>query len=229
MSKSAILKSSLAKKYWMAATGLFLCLFLMGHLAGNLQLFLPGEQGQLQFNAYANFMTSYPLVMLLSYITYFSILFHAVDGALITRNNMRARKHGYAHNKPSENSHWTSRNMGILGTVILVFIILHMSNFWYTMHFGEIPRDSVGNKDLHTVVMVAFSNPGFGLIYTIGYVLAMAAVGFHLVHGVQSAFQSIGLRIRTTTKAIKIAAYIFAIVVPVLFASIPVYIYLTHS
>ena len=64
----------------MAATGLFLCLFLVGHLLGNLQLFLSGQEGQLQFNEYAKFMTSNPLVKILSYVTYISILFHAIDG-----------------------------------------------------------------------------------------------------------------------------------------------------
>ena len=73
MSNSALIKSSLAKKYWMALTGLFLCLFLIGHLVGNLQLFLPGYAGKLQFNEYAVFMTSNPAVKILSYLVYFSI------------------------------------------------------------------------------------------------------------------------------------------------------------
>ena len=81
MAKSALLKSSIAKKYWMALTGLFLCLFLAGHLAGNLQLLLPNASEK--FNAYALFMTTNPAVKILSYLTYISIIFHAVDG----RNN----------------------------------------------------------------------------------------------------------------------------------------------
>jgi succinate dehydrogenase / fumarate reductase cytochrome b subunit len=211
----------------MAATGLFLCLFLLGHLAGNLQLFKGGEEGQLQFNAYAKFMTSNPIVKILSYVTYASILFHAIDGILLTRSNMKARPQNYAYSRPSANSHWTSRNMGILGTIILVFIVVHMSNFWYEMHWGTIGVDSAGNKDLHTVVMAAFTDPGIGLIYTIGYVLAMFAVGFHLIHGFQSAFQSLGLKTRKIEKAIHMVGYGFAILVPLLFASIPVFIYLT--
>lgn len=228
MSKSALLKSSLAKKYWMAATGLFLCIFLIGHLAGNLQLFAGGEEGQLQFNAYAKFMTTNPAVKILSYLTYFSILFHAIDGVFLTRENMKARPKNYAYSKPSANSHWTSRNMGILGTIILVFIVVHMSNFWYEMHWGEIGTDAAGNKDLHTVVMAAFTDPSIGIFYTIGYVLAMLAVGFHLFHGVKSAFSSIGLKTPRTENAIKIAGYAFAVIIPALFASIPIYIYATQ-
>lgn len=227
MSKSALLSSSLAKKYWMAATGLFLCLFLLGHLAGNLQLFIGGEEGQLQFNAYAKFMTSNPLVKILSYVTYASILFHAIDGILLTRANLKARPQKYAYTNPSANSHWTSRNMGILGTIILVFIVVHMSNFWYIMHWGPIGVDAAGNKDLHTVVMAAFTDSSIGLVYTLGYVLAMFAVAFHLVHGFQSAFQSLGLKTKKIEKAIKVVGYVFAIAVPLLFASIPVFIHLT--
>jgi len=228
MSSSALLKSSLAKKYWMALTGLFLCLFLVGHLAGNLQLFITGEEGRLQFNAYAEFMTSNPAVKILSYLTYFSILFHAVDGIVLTVQNRKARPVSYQYSKPSANSPWTSRNMGILGTIILVFIVVHMSNFWYVMHFGDIPMDSAGNKDLHTVVVAAFTDSSIGLVYVVGYVLAMAAVSFHLMHGFQSAFQSLGLRASNLVKPVKVAGYLFAVIIPLLFASIPVFIHLTY-
>ena len=101
MAQSALLKSSIAKKYWMALTGLFLCLFLAGHLAGNLQLIF-GDA--LQFNQYALFMTTNPAVKLLSYLTYFSILFHAVDGIMLTIQNKKARPIAYAKSNPAANS-----------------------------------------------------------------------------------------------------------------------------
>ncbi len=138
MSKSAILSSSIAKKWWMSLTGLFLCLFLVGHLLGNLQLvFITGEEGQRAFNEYAYFMTHNPLIKVMSYITYFSILFHAVDGILLTIQNKKARPIKYAYNKPSANSSTPARYMAILGSAILIFIIMHMSNFWAVMHFDE--------------------------------------------------------------------------------------------
>src|SRR5690606_28957963 len=123
MSNSALIQSSLATKYWMAATGLFLCLFLIGDLAGGLQLLASGEEALLAFNEYAKFMTTNPAVKILSYLTYISILFHAIDGIVLTVQNRRARPKGYAYSKPSANSLWTSRNMALLGTIILVFII----------------------------------------------------------------------------------------------------------
>jgi succinate dehydrogenase / fumarate reductase cytochrome b subunit len=256
MSESkGLLKSHIVKKYWMGATGLFLCLFLIGHLAGNLQLFASSYEGQLQFNEYAVFMTTNPAVKILSYVTYFSIIFHAIDGIMITIANKKARPEGYAYNKPSKNSIWSSRNMGILGTVILVYIVVHMQNFWYEYKWGttpfmkspkgepilqdgsvvqggEVQNGEVfldGNlmgeamKDLYTVVQDGFQNP----VLVAFYVLGMVAIAFHLVHGFQSGFQSLGLRNPKYTPMIKKAGYAFAIIVPLLFAAIPVYMLLT--
>ena len=101
MAKSALLKSSIVKKYWMALTGLFLCLFLAGHLAGNLQLIFGTS---LQFNEYALFMTTNPAVKLLSYLTYISIIFHAIDGIMLTIQNKKARPIGYAKTDGSSSS-----------------------------------------------------------------------------------------------------------------------------
>jgi succinate dehydrogenase / fumarate reductase cytochrome b subunit len=138
MSKSAILKSSIAKKWWMALTGLFLCLFLVGHLLGNLQLIaITGDEGKLAFNEYAYFMTHNPVIKIMSYVTYLSILFHAIDGILLTIQNKKARPINYAYNKPSANSSTPSRYMAILGSAILIFIIMHMANFWAVMHFDK--------------------------------------------------------------------------------------------
>ncbi len=134
MAKSALLKSSLAKKYWMALTGLFLCLFLVGHLIGNLQLIYGSP---LDFNSYALFMTTNPAVKILSYLTYFSILFHAIDGIVLTVQNVKARPVGYVKNNASSNTVWASRNMAVLGTLILIFIVTHMVTFWGKMHFDK--------------------------------------------------------------------------------------------
>jgi len=250
-----LIKSHTVKKYWMGATGLFLCLFLTGHLAGNLQLFLDGYEGRLQFNEYAVFMTTNPAVQVLSYLTYFSILFHAIDGVVITINNRKARPEGYAYSKPSANSLWSSRNMGILGTVIFVYIVIHMQNFWYEYKFGETPYmmsedgdaplltdgtvvkggmiengevikagESLGlaMRDLYAIVIESFQQP----ILVAFYVLGMIAIAFHLIHGFQSGFQSLGLKNRKYGPLIDKVGYAFAIAVPLLFAVIPVYLFL---
>lgn len=287
MAKSALIKSSIVKKYYMALTGLFLCVFLLGHLAGNLQLIFADGQ---QFNEYALFMTTNPIVKILSYVTYFSILFHAIDGIILTIQNNRARPIGYVKNNAAANSGFASRNMAVLGTLILVFIVTHMVNFWAKMHFDEniplatkevvqqqgqpaskfaigvlgsqnpmFPVDSLGRpdaavlkqfnlsvlnvtkvvsndtkevvfqgyKDLHKLTVDFFREGTFGLLFTIGYVLAMLVLSFHLWHGFSSAFQSLGLNHPKYNPAILLAGKAFAILVPLLFASIPLYIYFT--
>lgn len=254
MSNSGLLGSSLVKKYWMAATGLFLCLFLIGHLAGNLQLFIPGYEGKLAFNEYAVFMTTNPAIKLLSYLTYFSILFHAVDGILLTRQNRAARPDRYVMEKSSVNSNWSSRNMAFLGIITLAYIVFHMADFWYEYKFGEmaymtnesgwvmtkesvaveagVVRDGhvfdtagmdmgLAMKDLHGEVVEAFKVWWIVLAYVIG----MIAIGFHLWHGVQSAFQSIGVNHEHYTPTIKKVGAAFAVGVPILFGLIPVYLF----
>ena len=222
MSRSALIKSSLIKKYWMAATGLFLCLFLVGHLLGNLQLLLPKQEAMLSFNAYAKFMTTFPLVKILSYLTYFSILFHAVDGIILTIQNYKARPVKYHYNKPSENSSWASRNMGLLGFILLFFLIVHMRSFWYEMHFGVLPVDEFGNKNLYEITASAFEN----IYYVIFYVLCLCAISFHLLHGIQSAFKSVGANHPKYNRIIMIFSYSFSILVPLLFCAIPITLYI---
>jgi succinate dehydrogenase / fumarate reductase cytochrome b subunit len=138
MSNSALIKSSIAKKYWMALTGLFLCTFLVGHLLGNLQLIMKtGEEGRRSFNEYAYFMGHNIFIKVLSYVTYASILFHAVDGIMLTIQNKKSRPVNYAYSNPSANSSLPSRWMAVLGTLILVFIATHMANFWWKMKIKE--------------------------------------------------------------------------------------------
>lgn len=231
MSNSAILKSSLVKKYWMAVTGLFLCLFLIGHLAGNLQfLGEVGEETSLKFDRYAHFMTTNPLVKVLSYLTYISILFHAIDGIMLTVQNRKARPQQYAYNNPQANTKWYSRYMALLGSTILLFIIIHMANFWGRMHFGDLPTyadpgdRSVELKPLYTLVLAFFNHPDYGAIAAILYAVAMVALGFHLAHGFQSAFQTLGVNHQKWTPIIQKAGMVFSIVVPLLFAIIPLYL-----
>ncbi|MCO6147424.1 succinate dehydrogenase cytochrome b subunit [Flavobacterium sp. NRK1] len=275
MAKSALLKSSLAKKYWMALTGLFLCLFLIGHLLGNLQLLSTGENAALHFNQYALFMTTNPAIKVLSYLTYISILFHAIDGILLAIQNQKARPVKYVMNKPEKNTIWASRNMAVLGTIILIFIVTHMVSFWARMHFdknmplqtvminaggmpqefylttdgGYLPKAQVlqgaaviknrtefydatanvkikeGYKDLYKITVAFFKDAKLGLVYTILYAISMIVLGFHLYHGFGSAFQSLGVNNPKYNGFIKNFGKAFAIIVPLLFAIIPIYIH----
>lgn len=220
-----ILGSSLAKKYWMAFTGIFLIIFLIVHLLGNLQLYDLSQAGQEQFNAYSHFMTSNPLIKIVSYLLYFSILFHAIEGIWLAVQNRKARPLRYKNYKPSR-TYWGARNMSLLGVIILAFIVIHMGQFWYTTHWGPIGTDAAGNKDLATVVIKTYTDPSMGLFFVLLYVVSMAAISFHLWHGFESSFQSVGIARAKNNPALQTVGRLFAVIVPLLFASIPVYIYL---
>ena len=205
-------------------SGLFLVLFLLGHLLGNLQLFIPGEDGQKQFNEYALFMTTNPAVKILSVLTYSSIILHTVLTLFLVFQSSNARDVKYLQSSGNANSTWGSKNMAVLGTLILVFIVIHMKSFWYEMHFGVIGLDPWGNKDLHTVTVTAFNE----LWYVLFYVLSMVVLAAHLKHGVESVFQTLGIKTRRYVSLIHKAAYGFALIVPAAFASIPIYLYVTQ-
>ena len=213
--------SKIFQKALAALSGGFLILFLIGHLIGNLQLFIPGESGQKQFNTYALFMTTNPAVKLLSYLTYFSILLHSIVTVFLTIKSRSVRPVKYLVNSGSTNSTWSSRNMAFLGTLLLVFIIIHLKSFWYEMHFGDIGLDKWGNKDLHTVTVTAFDN----IFYTGFYVISMLMLAFHLSHGVGSAFQTLGLNTSKYEKTINLIGKGIAVLIPLVFASIPITLY----
>ncbi|MDN5202958.1 succinate dehydrogenase cytochrome b subunit [Fulvivirgaceae bacterium BMA10] len=212
------LTSSLGRKVLMALTGLFLILFLAVHLSGNLQL-LKGDEGR-QFNIYAEFMTSNPLIKVISIGNFFFILLHIVTSVILNRRNKKARPVGYAVS-PTQST-WASRNMGVLGFLILIFLIIHLKGFWYEMKFGSVETTDYDAKDLYAVVKAAYSQ----LWYVAIYVVSMAVLAFHLSHGFQSAFQTFGLNHIKYSPIIKFVGAAFAIVVPALFALIPIWMFL---
>jgi len=258
--KSSFFASGVFQKIMMALTGLFLCTFLIAHLFGNLPLILmSGEAAQTAFNDYAAFMTSNPLIKVVSIGTYIAILYHAFLGLFMAFQNNKARPVKYsAPSTGKGTSTWSSRNMGLLGTIILVFIVVHMSSFWYGYKFGDMPvltdattgapilkasgdpivggvlkdghifldnRDmGKAAKDLYTEVIGAFQVEW----YVLFYVICMFAIGFHLYHGFQSAFQSLGLKNRKFGPGIELFGKVFSIAIPLAFAIIPPIVYMIH-
>jgi len=218
-----LFSSSLGRKLTMALTGLFLILFLAVHLAGNLQLLK--DDGGRSFNIYAEFMSTNPLIQIVSKGNFAFILIHVLWAILLSRKNNAARGPvGYAVSS-GKSSEWSSRNMGILGTLVLVFIVIHLKDFWAQMHFGAmktVDYDGKTYRDIYSLV-----NEWFGMGWYVAlYVFCMAAVGFHLWHGFASAFQTLGLNHLKYNGLIKTVGRTFAVVVPALFALIPVLMYL---
>jgi succinate dehydrogenase / fumarate reductase, cytochrome b subunit len=216
------LNSTLGRKVMMAITGLFLILFLIVHLIGNLQLLSP-DQGE-SFNIYAYTMGHNPFIKVVSIGNFAFILLHVVYSILLTRHNQQARPVGYAVSKASNNSAWASRNMGILGTIVLIFLLVHLKSFWYEFKFGAIPTvnyDGVEYNDGYTVVAAVYSN----VLYVVFYVVSMVFLAFHLSHGFASAFQTLGLNHVKYSPFIKKLGLAFSIIVPALFALIPLVMY----
>jgi len=215
--------STLFRKTLSALSGLFLTLFLIGHLVGNLQLIiLSGLSAQEKFNEYALFMTTNPAVKILSIITYTSIILHTILTIYLSIQSKNARPVNYSVSSGSDNSNWPSRNMPLLGVLVLIFIVIHMKSFWYEMHWGEVGNDPWGNRDLYTVTVTAFRE----VWYTAFYIFSMVILGLHLNHGVASAFQTLGLKTKKYFSTIEKFAGAFSILVPAAFASIPIILYL---
>lgn len=217
-----LLSSTLGRKLLLALTGLFLILFLVIHLIGNLQL-LKNDNGE-SFNVYAKFMTTNPIIVTISYVNYACILIHVFWALLLTVKNRKARGvERYAVVKNS--SPWTSRNMGILGTFIFIFLVIHLRGFWYEMHWGGIPTanyDGEEVKNLYATVVEAYSKGWYVGIY----VFSMLVLAFHLWHGFVSSFQTLGLNHKKYNPLIAFVGKAFAIIVPVLFALIPIWMFL---
>ncbi len=206
----------------MCLTGLFLGFFLLIHFLGNLQLFLPQEQAHLQFNAYSHFLSGNIVIKIVSLVLYTSIILHAIDGLVITIKN---KKSGgtYQSDRRGRASKWYSRNMGILGTLILIFLVIHFQNFWYVYKFGSLPLDDKGNKDLYILVITVFKE----WWYVVIYVISMIALCYHLIHGIYSAVRTLGLFHPKYVKWIKIAGITYSVIISVGFALMPVYVFLT--
>ena len=219
--------STIGRKLLVAASGLFLIIFLIGHVSGNFLLFK--DDGGQAFNEYTEFMTTNQLVQVVRWLTYISILLHIIVAVFIAIRNKKARQISYKEANPSANSPWTSRNMGILGTLIAVFLVIHLKNFWYEMKFGDIEYityETTGTvRNLYAVVVTSFSE----LWYTLLYVVMMVFLGLHLAHGFRSSFQTLGWRHPKYTPIVEKFSIAFAIIVPLLFAIMPLYIYFKYA
>ena len=216
------LTSSIGQKLVMSLTGLFLILFLVVHLAGNLQLL--ADDGGEAFNLYTYFMTHNPLIKTISYGLYAFILLHAILGIVLRAKNRGARGVQYAVSTYPTAS-WASKQMALLGILIFAFLLLHMGDFWWKMKFTDqlsmVSYDGVGYavKDLYTQVDATFQVTWIVVAYLVG----LLALALHLWHGFDSAFQTLGLRNWRFGILFKIVGRIYSIVIPLGFAIIPIY------
>lgn len=224
MAEISIYKTTLFRKILMSLTGLFIAFFLIIHLLGNLQLLLPVEVAHEQYNWYSHLLSSNILIEIIAILLYISLLMHVFDALYITFKNRNAAGKGLIKDKRGQVSGWHSRNMGILGIVILIFLVIHMKDYWFIYKFGELPMDEWGNKDVYSIVIASFQNIWYVLFYILGFI----GLGYHLAHGVSSSFRTLGLYNRSYIKIFKYLGIAFAIILPLGYAIIPVIVYLKN-
>lgn len=218
------LTSSLGQKVVMSLTGIFLILFLIVHMSGNLQLL--ADDGGKSFNIYAEFMSENPFIRVISIALYASILLHAIQGILLARANRIAKGTKYSGGRVA-GATWASKNMALLGILIFAFLCLHMGDFWVKMRFTDqltmvsYTGHDEAVQDIYSRVNVAFQELWIVIVYLIG-VLALA---MHLIHGFQSAFQTLGLAHKKYTPLINAIGWIYSIVICAGFAIMPLYHY----
>ncbi|MEI7907455.1 MAG: succinate dehydrogenase cytochrome b subunit [Bacteroidota bacterium] len=206
------INSSVGKKVLMSLTGIFLAIFLIEHLAGNL-LLLKNDNGE-AFNGFAKFMGGNPVVRVLEVGLLSLVLLHIFNGARLWLGNRSARDKGYGVYRLNENTTLQSRMMKISAALVFVFLTVHMKKFW-------VPARFQGEHDIASLVYYTFQQP----FYVIFYLTAFFILGYHLRHGFQSAFQTMGFRTKKYQSLIEFAAVLFWLVLPIGFAVIPLYIY----
>ena len=215
---SSMFKSSLGKKLVMGITGLFLISFLMVHCFLNSLIFM--NDGGETFNLGAEFMAKNWVIRAMEIVLFGGLLWHIIQAAILTRENKKARPVAYAASNPSANSKWYSRSMGLLGTILLIFLIIHLRHFWVVSRFTD--EITSGRETLFNEMKEVFSQ----LWVVVLYCLAMVSLGYHLLHGFKSAFQTLGWNHVKYNAIIEKTGMIISIVLPVLFAAMPIAIYM---
>ncbi|MEK6152501.1 succinate dehydrogenase cytochrome b subunit [Flavobacteriaceae bacterium 3-367] len=212
------------RKTIIAGTGLFLCIFLIVHLSANCILLLPEETARGLYNSYSTTLRESPLIKLVAYALYASILLHVVYALLVTLRNRKANPQKYVLNRFQENSTWTSQNMGLIGTMILLFIVVHLANFWARIKLGmgeAVGLDAAGNMDVYEVTSSLFHN----IYYVIFYTVLVIPLALHLHHGLKSAFKTLGFYHKKGLRIIAKVALIYAIIMGAGFGIIPFIVY----
>jgi succinate dehydrogenase / fumarate reductase, cytochrome b subunit len=221
MAKSAILKSSIAKKVAMALSGLFLIMFLSLHFFINMvSVFSPDS-----FNAMSHFMGYNPLIQfVMQPVLIAGVVFHFMMGFVLELKNRSARPVAYVKYNGAANASWASRNMIISGVVVLAFLGLHMYDFWFAeMNYKYIAVNEINETRYYEELIHKFVSPVRTGLYSIAFLL----LSVHLWHGFTSSLQSIGFD-NKIGKSLHSICYAFAIVVPFGFIFIALFHHFNH-
>ncbi len=220
---SSFMSASIGRKFLMSVTGLFLISFLVIHLT--LNLFLTFDDTGRLFNLAAHFMATNPFIRIMEPVLALGFVIHIVWSGLITLDNMRARPQKYEYSDQLLSWWAPAKNMFILGGMVLIFLVIHISNFWIKMKFTGDPLLNAVNVDgtemhnAYALVSALFHNPVYDIIYMAGGIL----IGLHISHGFWSAFQTIGINNQIWLKRLKTLAVVAGVIFAAGFSFIPIY------
>lgn len=206
-------QSSIGKKVVMSLTGLFLCLFLIEHLVGNLLLFV-NDGGRL-YEAYMEILVSNPVIRAIEILLFASLFGHAISGVVLWIKNRRSRPQKYEVYRLDQNAEFASRITMLSGSVIFLFLVVHLNTFFVPLRLGET------HPSAFNLIRESFSR-GW---YSAFYIFSLVILAYHLRHGFQSAFQTLGWKGKRYSVLLEVLAFLFWFVIPLGFASLPIYFY----
>jgi succinate dehydrogenase / fumarate reductase cytochrome b subunit len=225
MKWSEFFTSAVGKKLVMGLTGLFLISFLVVHVGVNACIW--ANDDGVMFNKAAHFMGSTVVVRIMEVGLFIGIFLHIIQGYILAAGNQSRRKIGYEVPMGNKGSKWYSRSMGLLGTILLLFFILHWWHFWIPSRFTGVeeillPGTEEKLYNVYGLMKITFSE----LWVVIVYVIACFSLFWHLLHGFQSAFRTMGLHNRRFIAMVQSVGVGFSVIVPLAFAMMPVSMYL---
>lgn len=218
MTWKQVFTSPVGKKLVMGLTGIFLILFLIIHAGLNACIWA-NDNGEM-FLKGAHFMGGNWVPRILEIGLFAGLLLHIIQGYMLTAQNRAKRSVGYAVDYGNRGSKWYSRSMGLLGTIILLFLILHISNFWLPN------RSNQGFLLGPEINLYEKMKEEFSVLWVvIVYVLGCLSLGYHLAHGFQSAFRTMGVHNKRYVAMLKGLGYGFAVLITLMFAMMPLSFY----
>jgi len=231
MNWSQLFTSSIGKKIVMGVTGLFLISFLLVHMGVNAcifkDIFDTSDNGDM-FNRAADFMGRTVVIRIMELVLFLGFFVHIIQGYVLEFENKSKRKIGYNVSLGSRGSKWYSRSMGLLGTILLIFLLMHWWHFWIPSRFTHAGLEEVYmsnarmSHDMFKLMKITFSE----LWVVILYVAACISLAWHLLHGFQSAFRTFGVHNSRYMKLINACGVAYSIIVPLIFALMPISFYM---
>lgn len=212
----------------MSLTGIFLITFLVIHVGINSCIFAdlvdPTDDGEM-FNRAAHFMGASWLIRLLEIGLFVFFFIHIIQGFAVEFKNLSRRGVAYQKNMGNKGSKWYSRSMGLLGTLLLLFLIMHISHFWVPSRITGLPTATYDPNQHDLFIKMVKTFYGHPIIVAL-YLLGCISLAYHLAHGFQSAFRTLGVYNKRYLVLINSVGIGFSILVPLLFALMPISIYL---